>query len=124
MVKILVVDDEKDVCDFTENFFKDRGFSVSCAYNGNDAISALEKEHPDIILLDVRMEGMDGITALKQIKQIAPSTVVIMVTAVDDIEKISQAKILGAREYVTKPLVLEELEKKVLNIAREVENKK
>ena len=124
MVKLLVVDDEKDVCDFTENFFKDRGFSVSCAYNGRDAISILEKEHPEIILLDVKMEGMDGITALKQIRQIAPSTMVIMVTAVDDIEKISQAKILGARDYVTKPLVLEELEKKVLSIAVEVESKK
>ena len=124
MVKLLVVDDEKDVCDFTENFFKDRGFSVSCAYNGIDAISLLEKEHPEIILLDVKMEGMDGITALKQIRQIAPSTIVIMITAVDDIEKISQAKILGARDYVTKPLVLEELEKKVLSIAVEVESKK
>ena len=78
---------------------------------------------PDIVLLDIKMRHMDGIAVLKNIKDIAPKTVVVMVTAVDDMTKMKEAQLLGARDYVTKPLVLEDLERKVVNIALEVENK-
>jgi len=120
MVKILVVDDEIDVCDFTKNFFEKRGFEVFTAANGEEAFSTVRDKTPDIVLLDVKMKFMDGITVLKCIKEIAPSTIVIMVTAVEDADKIREATSLGARDYVTKPLVLEELEKKVVTIAKEL----
>ena len=123
MVKILVVDDEIDVCDFTKNFFEKRGFEVFTAENGEEAFSTVRDKTPDIVLLDVKMKFMDGIIVLKYIKEIAPSTIVIMVTAVEDADKIREAISLGARDYVTKPLVLEELEKKVVTIAKELQNK-
>ena len=105
MVRILVVDDEADVCDFTKSFFEGRGFEVFTAQDGHDAIARLTKVKPDLILLDVRMKSMDGIATLKHIKEISPNTIVIMVTAVDEADKIEEAKKLGARDYVTKPLV-------------------
>jgi len=120
MTKILVVDDEKDVCEFTDGFFKNRGFEVFCAANGEEALSIVNSDKPAIVLLDIRMRGMDGITVLKRIKEISPSTEVIMVTAVDDVSKAEEASRLGARDYVTKPLVLEELERKVVNLAGEL----
>jgi len=123
MVKILVVDDEADVCDFTKGFFEGRGFEVFTAQDGKEALSVVTNKGPDIVLLDIKMRHMDGIAVLKNIKDIAPKTVVVMVTAVDDMTKMKEAQLLGARDYVTKPLVLEDLERKVVNIALEVENK-
>lgn len=120
MIKLLVVDDELDVCDFTKSFFEKRGFEVFCAGGGEEAISITKAENPQIALLDIRMEEMDGITLLGHIKKINPSIIAIMVTAVDDMKKMEQARALGAKDYITKPLVLEELEKKVLRIASEL----
>jgi DNA-binding response OmpR family regulator len=117
MVKILVVDDEMDVCDFTKSFFEQRGFEVFTAADGDAALSVVETIRPDIVLLDIRMKGMDGMEVLRHIKEMVPSMIVIMVTAVDDAEKMKEATNLGAKDYVTKPLILEELEKKVVSIA-------
>jgi len=113
MVKILVIDDEVDVCDFTRTFFKERGFEVFCAVNCEEALSMVKDIKPDIVLLDILMKGADGITVLKRIKEIASSTVVVMVSAVDDIEKIKEAKALGATAYLTKPLSLEKINKEL-----------
>ena len=55
MVKILIVDDERDVCDFVKNFFEERGFEVLTASNGKEALPIAEKEEPLIVLLDIRM---------------------------------------------------------------------
>ena len=122
MRKILVVDDEIDVCDFVKHFFEERNFLVLTALNGTEAIRLVRKENPDIILLDVRMNGIDGIETLRRIKEVNKKAKVIMVTAIDDSEKISVASKLGAVHYVTKPLVLEELESVVASYSKEVKN--
>ena len=122
MKKILVVDDEIDVCDFVKHFFEERNFRVFTALNGTDAIMLVRKEKPGIILLDIRMKGMDGIETLRRIREIDKKVKVIMVTAVDDSEKMNVADNLGASQYVTKPLVLEELESVVMNHSKEVNN--
>lgn len=113
MVKILVVDDEQDVCDFVKNFFEERGFKVLSALNGKDALAIVENEDPLIVLLDIRMPQMDGIETLRNIKKTRPNDRVIMVTCVEDIDKMDEAKRLGADAYITKPLVLDELIKAV-----------
>jgi len=110
MRKILVVDDEHDVCDFVKNFFKDRGYAVFTALNGEEALSISKKENPDIVLLDVKMKGMDGIATLKHLRALNKKMRVIMVTAVDDQDKINEASRLGACDYITKPLILDHLE--------------
>jgi len=114
MHKLLVVDDENDICDFVKTFFKDRGFHVFTALNGEDALSIAKKEKPEIILLDIKMKGMDGLAALKHIKELDRSIKIIMVTALEDQDKMREAYKLGACDYITKPLILDYLEQTVL----------
>ena len=122
MTKILIVDDEIDVCDFVKYFFEERNFQVFTALNGPEALRILKKDKPHIILLDIRMKNMDGIETLKKIREIDKGVRVIMLTAVDDQEKMDAAHKLGACKYITKPLVLEELEKTVLSHGKKVNN--
>jgi len=114
MHKLLVVDDESDICDFVKTFFKDRGFHVLTALNGEEALSVAKKERPDLVLLDIKMKGMDGLAALRHIKEFDRSIKIIMVTALEDQDKIHEAYKLGACDYITKPLILDYLEQAVL----------
>lgn len=70
MYKLLVVDDEHDVCDFVRAFFKERGFHVFTALNGDEALSIAKREKPELVLLDVKMKGMDGLAVLKHIREL------------------------------------------------------
>lgn len=113
MKKLLVVDDESEICDFLKGFFEDREFDVETANSGAKALEAVEKYRPQVVLLDIHMPGMDGMSVLKKIKEKYPGTKVIMVTALETQEKIEEAMRLGADNYITKPLSLEYLEKEV-----------
>jgi len=113
MRKILVVDDEGDICDFVKNFFQERGYLVLTALSGEDAIDIAKREKPEIILLDVKMKGMDGIAALKHLKELNRKQKIIMVTALDDQSKMDEASRLGACDCITKPLMLDYLENAV-----------
>ena len=113
MKKILVVDDEHDICDFVQSFFRERGYAVVTASSGEDALVAIKNEKPDLVLLDIKMKGMDGIAALKHIKDMDKNIKVVMVTAMEEQERMDEACRLGACEYITKPLVLDNLENAV-----------
>jgi DNA-binding response OmpR family regulator len=113
MRKILVVDDESDICDFVRNFFQERGYKVFTALNGEDAIAVAKAEKPELILLDIKMKGMDGIAALKHLKEADRNQKIIMVTALEDQDKMDEAAKLGACDYITKPLMLDHLEQAV-----------
>jgi len=113
MKKLLVVDDEHDICDFVQGFFKERGYDVLTALSGEDALAMVKNDKPDLVLLDIKMNGMDGIAALKHIKDIDKNIKVVMVTAVDEQDKMDEACRLGACEYITKPLILDSLEQAV-----------
>jgi two-component system response regulator (stage 0 sporulation protein F) len=118
--KILVVDDEVDICDFVKNFFQERGYSVSIALNGEDALAIVKSDPPELVLLDIKMKGMDGMATLKHIRDINKNLKVIMVTANEDQDKMDEACRLGACEYITKPLVLDHLERTVENNLKEI----
>jgi len=113
MHKLLVVDDEHDVCDFVKNFFSERDFEVFTALSGEEALVVAKRENPVIVLLDVKMKGMNGIATLRHLKEMNKNLKVIMVTALDDQDKMDEARKLGASEYITKPLVLDYLEQAV-----------
>ncbi|OGW85120.1 MAG: hypothetical protein A2987_04575 [Omnitrophica bacterium RIFCSPLOWO2_01_FULL_45_10] len=113
MRKLLVVDDEADVCDFVKNFFEERGYAVLTALNGEDALAIVKDEKPNLTLLDIKMKGMDGIALLKHIRDIDKNIKVVMVTALNEQDKMDEAYRLGAVDYITKPLVLEHLEETV-----------
>jgi DNA-binding response OmpR family regulator len=120
-VKLLVVDDEEGICDFIKSFFQEKGLEVSYALSGKEALEVFKKEHPQIILLDVLMKGMDGLETLKQIKQIDQNNYVFMLTRViDDLPTLAQALALGAKDYLKKPLILEDLEAVIMPLAEKI----
>lgn len=114
MAKLLIVDDEVDIREFAKNFFRKRSIDVMTAGGGNEALRLIEREQPDLVLLDVRMEEMTGVEVLEKLRAQGNATKVIMVTGVEDESIIEEARRWGARKYIHKPLVLEELEKIVM----------
>lgn len=113
MPKLLVVDDEIEICDFLKMFFEERNFKVEVAYSGTKALEKVASYNPDVVLLDIKLPGMDGLAVLKKIKSDYPAVRVLMVTAIETSEKIDEALRLGADNYITKPLSLEYLENDV-----------
>lgn len=111
---ILVVDDEEDVRLFLTDFLMDRDWDVLAAENAVQALEVVEKYKPKVVLLDVMMPGMDGLECLGNIKKKFPSTVVIMITALNDQDRISRAKKLGAQKYILKPFSLTYLETELI----------
>ena len=114
MTKILVVDDEVKECELLRRFFEKKGYTVITSNNGMDAIEKVQNESPDVVLLDIRMPGMDGIEVLKCVREFNKKIGIIMVTAVMDEDIAKSAMKLGADEYITKPIDLERLEMNVL----------
>lgn len=114
MAVILVVDDEKEVVDMLQEFLLIKGYTVYTAVNGREALDLVKKVRPHIVLLDIIMPEMDGITVLKEIKKIDPAIGVVMATAVKD-EALGKSAIdMGAYDYVVKPFDLNYLENVLL----------
>lgn len=114
MPKLLIVDDESDIREFARSFFKKRGIDVLTASGGRQALEMIEKDKPNLVLLDVRMEEMTGIEVLRELRKKNDNSKVIMVTGVEEEAMIAEANSLGVIQYIHKPLILEELEKVVL----------
>ena len=114
MTKILVVDDEVKECELLRRFLGKKGYTVITANNGMDAIEKVQNESPDVMLLDIRMPGMDGVEVLKCVREFSKKIGIIMVTAVMDEDIAKNTMKLGADEYITKPIDLERLEMHVL----------
>ena len=111
--KILLVDDEVT---FTENMAKllnARGYRVTTANSGDEAIRMLEKENFDVVVLDLKMPGMDGITTLKEIKKLDLFTETLILTGHGSINSALEAVKLGAYDYLTKPCEIDELVAKI-----------
>jgi len=122
MPKLLIVDDENDIREFAANYFKKRKIDVLTAASGEDALELLDKENPQLVLLDIKLDGIDGIETLKKIKEKDKDIQVVMVTGRKPEEENAFIKCsqLGAVDYIHKPLQLDELEKVVLSL---LENK-
>jgi len=80
MPKLLIVDDEIDVREFAANFFRKRKMEVTAVASGEEALTILEQQKPNLILLDIKMAGMDGVETLRRIMEKDKNTKVIMVT--------------------------------------------
>lgn len=120
MPKLLIVDDELDVREFVASFFRKRKITVVTAQNGYEALILFEKEKPDLVLLDIKMDGMDGVETLKQIKQKNASAKIIMLTGREpqNGETFKLCKELGALDYIHKPVELDELERIVMKVLK------
>ncbi len=104
--RILVVDDEKAICEILEEFLSLFGHIVTSAYNGADALERLPQVKPDVVFLDIRMPGSSGLDVLKEIKARDSSIRVIMISAFGDDETEDMAKQLGADGFIQKPVDL------------------
>jgi len=109
-MKILVVDDEAPVRDIIRKGLSQMGgFSVEVAQNGPEAIEKIEKDVFDLVLTDLKMPEMDGLQLLRTIKGTRPEVMVILMTAYGTIETAVEAMRIGANDYITKPIDLNEL---------------
>jgi DNA-binding NtrC family response regulator len=107
--RILLVDDEVV---FTTNMSKlltNRGYKVTAVNSGDSAIRALEEKDFDVVVLDLKMPGMDGITTLKEIKKLDLFTETLILTGHGSIDSAMEAIKLGAYDYLTKPCEIDEL---------------
>ncbi len=111
MPRVLVVDDEPDAVELLQEFLVAKGYEVLTANGGEEALRAVREERPHLILLDVRMPGMNGLEVLRRVRQIDQEVGVIMVTAVNEEETGREALALGAFDYIVKPLDLAYLER-------------
>jgi len=102
-IKVLMVDDEKQFRQTTSRLLKARGFDTTIAGTGEEAIKILEEKPQDVVVLDIKMPGMDGHEALSRIKQISPQTQVIMLTGHGTPDSAQKALIHKAFDYLNKP---------------------
>ncbi|MFB0526942.1 MAG: sigma-54-dependent transcriptional regulator [bacterium] len=105
---ILVVDDEVNIVESFKQLLKDN-YKVLTATSGEEALEKVEKENLDIVLLDIKMPGMDGIEVLRRIEQMRENVDVIMITAVNTMKTAIEAMKLGAYDYITKPFDVDEV---------------
>ena len=114
-IKILIIDDEKDFVEMFSLRLQQQGEKVSTAYSGNEALKVLGQENIDVIFLDIRMPGMDGIETLKQIKKLYPIVEVILLTGHGSTETAVEGMKLGAFDYLMKPADFEDIKIKMEN---------
>ena len=111
MARILIVDDEPDAVELLREFLVAKNYEVSAAANGEEALRKVKVERPHMILLDVRMPGMNGLEVLRRVRQFDQEVGVIIVTAVNEEETGREALKLGAFDFIVKPINLEYLER-------------
>ncbi len=113
VTRLLLVDDEVRFVDTLTKRLKMRGYYVEGVYSGQDALDILQKRPFDVVLLDVRMPGMDGIATLREVKKIQPLVQVVLLSGNASINTAIEAMRLGATDYLLKPAELEDITAKV-----------
>jgi DNA-binding NtrC family response regulator len=107
--KLLVIDDDPAGCRLVSAIFRDSGFRVLVAHDGASGLETAQTERADVVLLDLRLPGLDGLAVLERLRASLPLTPVIMLTGSRDVKNAVRATKLGAFDYLTKPIDPEEL---------------
>lgn len=111
--KVLIVDDQNGIRVLLMEVFTNEGYETFQAPNGKTALEIVREEDPDLVLLDMKIPGMDGLDILKHIKSINSSIKVIMMTAYGELDMIKEATELGAIMHFTKPFDIDEMRQAV-----------
>ena len=106
MTKILVIDDEQSIRNLLDTILRRKGYDVVLADSGRQGLELFRRERPDVIVLDLKMPEMDGLTVLQQIKNLDPGKPVIILTGAGTAEAEKQVRALGVTEYVEKEFSL------------------
>jgi DNA-binding NtrC family response regulator len=110
MARIMILDDEEDVCQFMRRILMDFGHEVGTFTEVGDALEWLVSHNPDLVLLDYRLRGTDGISVLENIRTRRPETEIIIITGKPSPEIERKASALGIRDYLVKPVEIRDLE--------------
>ncbi|HHO47955.1 MAG TPA: response regulator [Desulfobacteraceae bacterium] len=119
-LRVLVVDDETDFLEMTVKRMQKKGIDTVGVMSGNEAVEKISNENFDVVLLDVKMPGMDGIETLREIKRVKPLVEVIMLTGHASVESGIEGMKLGAFDYLMKPMELD----KILETIQDAHKKK
>jgi DNA-binding NtrC family response regulator len=121
--KILLVEDEAVVRESVRDWLVDDGYDVECAETGEEALDRIKKEDFGVLVLDLRLPGVDGLQVFEQAKKLKPATKGVMITAYPSIETRDTARRLGLIDYLPKPFRVEDLEKTIKEALQEVVGK-
>ena len=108
-MKILYLEDDIDLSDTVKEFLEEEGFSVVCAYDGEEALEIIYKENFDILILDVNVPNINGFTLLKSLRDADVQTPAIFTTSLSGIDNLTEGYDAGADDYIKKPFLLKEL---------------
>jgi DNA-binding NtrC family response regulator len=111
--KVLLVDDEVEFASALAERLQLRDYDVQTAHNALEALAILNSNVPDVIILDLKIPGMDGLETLKTIKKIDPTIEVIMLTGHGDVQSVAEGMKSGVFEYIMKPVDIGELTVKI-----------
>lgn len=111
--KILIVDDQFGIRVLLQEVLRREGYAIFQAPNGPTALELVRTENPDLVLLDMKIPGMDGLEILRNIRKLELDTKVIMMTAYGELDLIQEAMEMGALAHFTKPFDIDELRQAV-----------
>src|ERR1700759_3679561 len=112
MKRILIIDDDMDMCNLLGRFLQKKGYETEASHSGNKGIAKFKESKFDVVLCDFRLGDKEGREVLKEIKNVDPHAIVIIITGYSDIKTAVDVIKSGAFDYITKPLIPEE----VLNV--------
>ena len=115
--KILVVDDDKNICELLRLYLEKEGFHVTLAYDGAAALKEFERLHPDMVLLDVMMPGMDGWEVCRRIRQNNKTPIIMLTAKGETYDKVLGLE-LGADDYIVKPFETKEVTARIKAVLR------
>ncbi|MEA3371423.1 MAG: response regulator [Campylobacterota bacterium] len=120
----MVVEDEKVTNELLSSTFKNFFSDVSSCFNGEDALVAYEKTAPDVVFVDIVMSGMDGIELSRQIRKLNPTQIIIVISASNDIEKISESIEVGVNSFIQKPIDTKKIIELLTSVVSMISKKK
>ena len=116
--RVLVVDDEREIRDVLTDYLEGEGCAVATAANGGDALESVRRAPPDVILLDITLPGVDGLEVLRRVHRDHPEIPILVLTGPGDEARARSALVLGASDYVGKPVTLAHLSHAVSTAVR------
>jgi CheY-like chemotaxis protein len=123
-ISAMVVEDEKVTNELLSSTFKNFFSSVNSYYNGEDALSAYKTTQPDVVFVDIVMSGMDGIELSRQIRALNPSQIIIVISASNNIEKISESIEVGVNSFIQKPIDTKKIIEILVSVVAMIAKKK
>ncbi len=106
MAKVLVIDDEQGIRSLLDTLLRRKGYDVVLAESGRKGLELFRRERPDVVVLDLKMPGMDGLAVLQQVRSLNPTLPVIILTGAGTPETEQQVRAMGVTEYVEKEFSL------------------